>query len=143
MAEALVIVESPAKAKTINKFLGRGYKVLSSKGHVRDLPKNWRPKDFADASAPPYVILEDREKLIAEILEEALLSSDTSATGVLAALAAQGLALYDSARLGAWLCGRAAERAITHGPESEESLSATRVIARLGEAFRDLREGVF
>ncbi len=64
-------------------------------------------------------------------------------TGVLAALAAQGLALYDAARLGAWLCGRAAECAITRGPESEESLSATHVIARLGEAFRDLRDGAF
>ena len=62
-------------------------------------------------------------------------------TGVLAALAAQGLALYDSARLGAWLCGRAAECAITRGSESEESLTATHLIARLGEAFRDLRAG--
>ncbi len=64
-------------------------------------------------------------------------------TGVLAALAAQGLALYDSARVGAWLCGRAAECAITRGGESEESLSATHVIANLGAAFRDLRDGAF
>ena len=64
-------------------------------------------------------------------------------TGVLAALAAQGLALYDAARLGAWLCGRAAECAIAQGRESEESLSATHVIARLGDAFRDLRAGAF
>ena len=60
-------------------------------------------------------------------------------TGVLAALAGQRLGLYDSARLGAWLCGRAAECAITHGNQSEESLSATHVIANLGAAFRDLR----
>lgn len=64
-------------------------------------------------------------------------------TGVLAALAGEGLALYDSARLGAWLCGRAAERAITHGGESEESLSATHVIANLGPAFCDLRNCTF
>ena len=64
-------------------------------------------------------------------------------TGVLAALAGQRLALYDAARLGAWLCGRAAEIAISHGAESEESLSATRVIASLGPAFRDLRGGFF
>ena len=64
-------------------------------------------------------------------------------TGVLAALAGQGLGLYDAARLGAWLCGRAAECAITHGCESEESLTATHVIARLGDAFRDFREGAF
>ena len=61
-------------------------------------------------------------------------------TGVCVALAGQGLELYDSARLGAWLCGRAAELAVL-GRESEESLSATHVIAHLGAAFRELREG--
>jgi NAD(P)H-hydrate epimerase len=59
-------------------------------------------------------------------------------TGVCAGLAAQGLALYDAARLGAWLCGRAAELALLDS-ESEESLSATHVIAHLGAAFRALR----
>jgi len=61
-------------------------------------------------------------------------------TGVLAALAAQGLELYDAARLGAWLCGRAAELAIL-AHESDESLSATHIIQQLGGAFRELREG--
>ncbi len=40
MAKSLVVVESPAKAKTINKYLGKNYKVLASMGHVRDLPKS-------------------------------------------------------------------------------------------------------
>ena len=40
MAKSLVVVESPAKAKTINKYLGRDYKVIASMGHVRDLPKS-------------------------------------------------------------------------------------------------------
>ena len=62
-------------------------------------------------------------------------------TGVCAALAGQGLALYDAARLGAWLCGRAAELAVFEGAESEESLSATHVIARLGAACKNLRAG--
>jgi ADP-dependent NAD(P)H-hydrate dehydratase / NAD(P)H-hydrate epimerase len=62
-------------------------------------------------------------------------------TGVCAALAGQGLALYDAARLGAWLCGRAAEIAIESGRESEESLSAGRLSARFGRAFKELREG--
>ena len=62
-------------------------------------------------------------------------------TGVCAALAAQGLALHDAARLGAWLCGRAAELAVYSGAESEESLSATHVIGRLGDAFKNLRAG--
>ncbi len=62
-------------------------------------------------------------------------------TGVCAALAAQGLALHDAARLGAWLCGRAAELAVFGGAESEESLSARHVIARLGDACKNLRAG--
>ena len=62
-------------------------------------------------------------------------------TGVCAALAGQGLALHDAARLGAWLCGRAAELAVFSGAESEESLAATHVIARLGEACKNLRAG--
>ncbi len=64
-------------------------------------------------------------------------------TGVCAALAGSGLALYDAARLGAWICGRAAELAISHGSESEESLSATLLIRHLGAAFRDLQAGCF
>jgi len=62
-------------------------------------------------------------------------------TGVCAALAGQGLALYDAARLGAWLCGHAAEIAIETGQESEESLSAGHLSAHFGRAFKELREG--
>ena len=61
-------------------------------------------------------------------------------TGVCAALAGQGLALYDAARVGAWLCGRAAEIAVSTGGESEESLSAGHIPLYLGSAFKDLRE---
>ena len=63
-------------------------------------------------------------------------------TGLLAALLGQRLTPYDAARVGAWLCGHAAEIAISAG-ESEESLSATHVIRRLGATFRDLRARVF
>jgi NAD(P)H-hydrate repair Nnr-like enzyme with NAD(P)H-hydrate dehydratase domain len=59
---------------------------------------------------------------------------------VCAALAGQGLALSDAARLGAWLCGRAAEIAIESRRESEESLSATRLGPCFGRAFKELRE---
>ncbi len=60
-------------------------------------------------------------------------------TGVCAALIAQKLTPYDAARLGAWLCGRAAEIAIFNGSASEESLLPTDVLAHLGAAFHDLR----
>lgn len=59
-------------------------------------------------------------------------------TGVCAALIGQGLAPFDAARLGAWICGRAAERAISHGGESHESLAATDLLSHFGHAFRDM-----
>ena len=64
-------------------------------------------------------------------------------TGVCAALIGQGLSCYDAARLGAWVCGRAAEIAIFNGPQSEESLVATDLSATLGPAFKQLRANCF
>jgi NAD(P)H-hydrate epimerase len=64
-------------------------------------------------------------------------------TGLLAALAGQGLALYDAARLGAWLMGRAAEIAIFERTESAETLRPTVLLNELGPAFEDLRSDVF
>ncbi len=64
-------------------------------------------------------------------------------TGVIAALIGQRVRAFDAARLGAWLCGRASEIAISHGGESEESLTPSRMLDFLGTAFRDLRAGCF
>jgi NAD(P)H-hydrate epimerase len=64
-------------------------------------------------------------------------------TGVCVALIAQGLACYDAARLGAWVCGRAAEIAIHNGAQSEESLAATDVLKNLGAAFKQMRGAGF
>ncbi|GAA5481284.1 NAD(P)H-hydrate dehydratase [Haloferula sargassicola] len=60
--------------------------------------------------------------------------------GVCGALAASGISLTDAAMLGAWLCGRAAERAVTHGGQSQESCTAGDTLAHLGGAFRDWHE---
>jgi NAD(P)H-hydrate epimerase len=60
-------------------------------------------------------------------------------TGVCAALVGQGLSMYDAARVGAWVCGRAAEMAIFNSAESQESLLPRNVLAHLGPAFNDLR----
>ena len=64
-------------------------------------------------------------------------------TGVITALIGQRVRPFDAARLGAWLCGRASEIAISHGGESEESLSPSRMLDFFGAAFRDLRAGCF
>jgi DNA topoisomerase-1 len=63
----LVIVESPAKAKTIEKYLGEGYKVTSSMGHIRDLPKKDMGLDIANGFAPIYEISPDKKKMVAEL----------------------------------------------------------------------------
>src|SRR5580693_2857874 len=71
MAKALVIVESPAKAKTINKYLGKDFKVIASMGHVRDLPKNKLGVDVESGFRPDYVVLPDRVKIIKALKEAA------------------------------------------------------------------------
>jgi len=66
MAKNLVIVESPAKAKTINKFIGKDYIVKASVGHVRDLPKSELGVD-EETFEPTYEILEGKEKVVSEL----------------------------------------------------------------------------
>ena len=71
----LVIVESPSKAKTIQKYLGDGYEVMASMGHVRDLPKARLSVDVKDHFKPKYSIIKGKEKLVKE-LKEAAANSD-------------------------------------------------------------------
>ena len=75
MGNALVIVESPAKAKTINKFLGPGYTVKASMGHVRDLPKRTLGVDEEDFT-PTYAVLPEKKKTIAELRKAAKTASE-------------------------------------------------------------------
>lgn len=75
MQNNLVIVESPAKAKTIEKFLGKEYKVLSSYGHIRDLKKKEFSIDVEHHFAPQYEIPAEKKKLVAELKEEAAKAS--------------------------------------------------------------------
>ncbi|HEX4207580.1 MAG TPA: type I DNA topoisomerase [Ktedonobacteraceae bacterium] len=67
MAKKLVIVESPAKAKTIEKFLGRDFVVLASKGHIIDLPKKGLGVNTRKDFAPRYEVIEKKDKLIDEL----------------------------------------------------------------------------
>lgn len=71
MANKLVIVESPAKAKTIGKFLGRGYKVEASQGHVRDLPKSQIGVDVDNNFEPKYITIRGRGEILGKIRKEA------------------------------------------------------------------------
>ncbi len=67
MHENLVIVESPAKAKTIEKFLGKGFVVTSSMGHIRDLEKKDFGIDIEDKFKPRYIVSPDKKKVVAEL----------------------------------------------------------------------------
>ena len=71
MAKSLVVVESPAKAKTINKYLGRNYKVVASMGHVRDLPKSKLGVAVDEGFEPSYEVIASRKKVLKELKDAA------------------------------------------------------------------------
>ena len=70
MAKKLVIVESPAKVKTIKKFLGSNYSVVASMGHVRDLPKSKMGIDFENGFEPKYITIRGKGELLASLRKE-------------------------------------------------------------------------
>ncbi|MCS4486266.1 type I DNA topoisomerase [Staphylococcus americanisciuri] len=71
MAENLVIVESPAKAKTIEKYLGKKYKVIASMGHVRDLPRSQMGVDVEDNYEPKYITIRGKGPVVKELKRHA------------------------------------------------------------------------
>ena len=87
MGKNLVIVESPAKAKTIEKYLGKDFVVMSSYGHVRDLAKGEGSIDVEHDFAPTYIVSPDKKKIIAELkkmvksVDEVWLASDEDREG--------------------------------------------------------------
>ncbi|HAK55253.1 MAG: type I DNA topoisomerase [Vicinamibacterales bacterium] len=76
MAKSLVVVESPAKAKTINKYLGKDFKVVASMGHIRDLPKSKLGVDVDEGFAPAYEAIPGRKKVIKELRAAAKNATD-------------------------------------------------------------------
>lgn len=87
MGKALVIVESPAKAKTVNRYLGSGYLVKASMGHVCDLPKTKLGVDIKNDFKPTYQIIPERRRLVAELrklakeCEKVILAADPDREG--------------------------------------------------------------
>ena len=71
MSKNLVIVESPAKAKTIKKFLGAGYDVIASQGHVRDLPKSQLGVSPENDFEPKYITIRGKGELLSELKKAA------------------------------------------------------------------------
>ena len=71
LADNLVIVESPAKAKTIEKYLGKKYKVIASMGHVRDLPRSQMGVDTEDNYEPKYITIRGKGPVVKRIEKHA------------------------------------------------------------------------
>ena len=71
MGQSLIVVESPAKAKTIKKYLGRGYQVVASVGHIMDLPQNELGVDIKKNFEPTYVIIKGKQKILKKIIDTA------------------------------------------------------------------------
>ena len=71
MKKNLVIVESPAKARTLSKLLGGSYSLKASMGHVRDLPKSQLGVNLEKGFAPKYVVPRDKQKIVTELKEAA------------------------------------------------------------------------
>src|SRR3954452_23435450 len=71
MAKSLIIVESPTKARTITKYLGRGYTVVASVGHIKDLPTSKLGVDLEHDFAPQYVTIKGKSKVLADIKKKA------------------------------------------------------------------------
>ncbi len=87
MPKAMVIVESPAKAKTIERYLGKGYSVLASLGHIKDLPKKTLGVDIKDDFRPTYQVIAGKSKTVhnlrkaAEKVTEIYLATDPDREG--------------------------------------------------------------
>ncbi len=87
MAKKLIIVESPAKTKTLKGFLGSDYQIEASMGHVRDLPEKKLSIDIDNDFAPTYVIIPERKEIVAKLktaaknASEVFLASDPDREG--------------------------------------------------------------
>jgi hydroxyethylthiazole kinase-like uncharacterized protein yjeF len=114
--------EKETRAKTATKFCQRFPVTLLLKGSRTIVAERERPLSYNTTGNPGMAT-----GGMGDIL-----------TGVCAGLVGQGLSLYDAARLGAWLCGRAAEIAIFNGSQSEQSLLPHDVLDHLGDAFKEL-----
>ena len=140
----LLIVESPSKAKTIEKYLGKDFRVVASVGHVRDLPKSNRTAiDISAGFVPHYEVVKGKERVISEIkslakkADEVLLATDPDREGeAIAWHVEQAVGLKSPKRIVFYeITKEAVEEALEHPREIDTSLreaqEARRVLDRL------------
>ncbi len=127
MSKSLVIVESPAKAQTINRYLGSGYVVKASMGHVRDLPKSSLGVDIRRDFAPHYVVIPERKKLVSDLQK-------------LAAECAAIILAADPDREGEAICWHLSELLAKSNPNIRRVLLHEITKRAVEEAFQNLQE---
>jgi DNA topoisomerase-1 len=143
MPNRLIIVESPSKARTLAKFLGAGYTVKASMGHIRDLPKSTLGVDLEHGFRPEYLVIRGKEKQIKELREaakkasEVLLAADPDREGeAIAWHLAEALKLHDPDRIEVHEITKSAVEAALRSPRKVDrnrvyAQEARRVIDRL------------
>jgi DNA topoisomerase-1 len=143
MPNRLIIVESPSKARTLAKFLGAGYTVKASMGHIRDLPKSTLGVDLENGFRPEYTVIRGKEKQIRELREaakkadEVLLAADPDREGeAIAWHLAEALKLKDPDRIEVHEITKSAVEAALKAPRKVDrnrvyAQEARRVIDRL------------
>jgi DNA topoisomerase-1 len=143
MPNRLIIVESPSKARTLAKFLGAGYTVKASMGHIRDLPKSTLGVDLEHGFRPEYLVIRGKEKQIKELrdaakkAEEVLLAADPDREGeAIAWHLAEALKLKDPDRIEVHEITKSAVDAALRSPRKVDrnrvyAQEARRVIDRL------------
>ena len=128
MAKTLVIVESPAKAKTIKKYLGAGYDVLASKGHVKDLPKGPKAVDVGNDFTEQYEVIEGKEKVLDELkaaakkVDAVLLATDPDREGEAIAFHIQQEIQSDTLKIERVEFHEITKRGIDHGVQNPRKL---------------------
>ena len=143
MAKSLVIVESPAKAKTINKFLGRNFTVKASMGHVRDLPKRHLGVDEKNDFKPTYEILPGRKKIIDELKKAAAsadkvyLAPDPDREGEAICWHLAEILKKSNKHLHRVMFNEITKRAVQHGIEHPLKIDAHRVDAQQARRILD------
>jgi DNA topoisomerase I len=143
LSKSLVIVESPAKAKTINKFLGRNFTVKASMGHVRDLPKKSLGVDEKKDFKPTYEILPGRKKIIEELKKAAgtadkvYLAPDPDREGEAICWHLSEILKKTNKNLHRVMFNEITKRAVQHGIDHPEKIDANRVDAQQARRILD------
>jgi DNA topoisomerase-1 len=143
LGKSLVIVESPAKAKTINKFLGRNFTVKASMGHVRDLPKRHLGVDEKHEFKPTYEILPGRKKIIDELKKAAqtadkvYLAPDPDREGEAICWHLSEILKKSNKNLHRVMFNEITKRAVQHGMDHPHKIDANRVDAQQARRILD------